>query len=829
MLKKFATVKLASSSVTLIPDTRRTAYAVGDVEDRFESLLQSGATRGKAASPERWGYEPEPGMLYVAVRAISSRVNANYDGWPADELEKSWQTFIGRGVYVEHHNWDTKRSRGVILDAKLHKDTLANGVKDYWVELLIEIDAHAFPRLAQAIINGDVNAVSMGADVQYTVCSACGNKARDTREYCAHIPHMKGRRVKVEGSKKEALVWEDCHDINFFEISFVFDPADESAFVADYFRAEGSATSRASSRVRRSNENITSYRQRVASKKKADLEGLSLPGEVDTLRDEQYCPQCGAEWDGEICDNCGYEAAPEGLQDPDTEPRGDAANRLEEVIEEFGETGGEPITIDQYQGIEGVEEEVGEDAAEDMQEDLTSEEGDLVDEEGFEQTPSDTSTSEQPGARPSPSDSTPPSPSEEEVKKSPKKDEEEIDVEQVEREVGPTIPEPPARQKEYYRQNRGRPFKEWRPAPGAPKEDKPDALKEREKEKKPKKRRKRRPSSSQGYLGGNRNSPVGRTIDGREDISVGSEEGRMDKDKIKEAARKRRASRQRHEAAMARIRERAEARRKQAEEEDVETPSQDTNDQRGKADRNTDVNDSNQGDSGVSNAVPEPAPAPYEEAEGEAGAGTDSPEPKVEEYQAKRTRKRTRKAESDETIRNQPASDDPESSGGGSSETVRSEPETTDVETPSQDVNKQRDLADRNTDVNDSDQPDSAVTDKTTSEPAAPHQDAGKAASSRKKAETIRVFTFVEEREKLGLSSRNERLKEISRFENMDAEKFEGFVEATKEFRGALSKSASRSVPARQAGLARVPALGQNTARSDSSDDESLDDAVAFL
>ena len=45
-------------------------------------------------------FTPEKGFLYTASRAISSRVNANYDGWPVDQIKKSYKTFIGRHLLL---------------------------------------------------------------------------------------------------------------------------------------------------------------------------------------------------------------------------------------------------------------------------------------------------------------------------------------------------------------------------------------------------------------------------------------------------------------------------------------------------------------------------------------------------------------------------------------------------------------------------------------------------------------------------------------------------------------------------------------------------------
>lgn len=977
MIRKHAVAKLSVQGAVLAP---RRAYVLTDTQGQFDELLQSGATRGKAASPERWGYEPEPGMLYVAVRAISSRVNANYDGWPAEELEKGWRTFIGRGVFVEHHNWDTSRTRGVILDAKLHKDTLANGTKDYWVELLIEVDANAYPRLAKAIIRGDINTVSMGADVQYTVCSACGNKAHDVREYCAHIPHMKGRRVPTgkEGAKKEALVWEDCYGVNFFEISFVFDPADESAYVADFYTAAASAaTAKAASRVRRRRESVGSFHQRVAYKEAELVPTMALPNQVDTLREEVTCPSCGQEFDGEICDNCGYEQPPEELDDPDTAPRGDAQVRLDETLDEFGETGGEPMSMDEYQGVQDVAEEFGEDAADAVAEELTEdEEGAPVGEEGAPSGPPSGPAAEQsePGAE------APGAPT-----RAPSK--EQIDVDEVERKVGPTVPTPPKNQQEFYRENEGKPYERWNPEPGAPRVPKPKTEREKERGERKKKRRRRRSESarlSSWWEGGdepdefeaqqmrgedlwwdeyttelrnydidaldvpdeirddvqgahpvdaaeetayrmNKQSDVDYDVqadslyeqgyeegylDGqaRDTNVVGSsrsrgpwergyakgyedglsdaanrkgnkmsngrkEEGRVSKDEIRKAAQKRRADRERRERVRARIAERRQADakeqlRQEPETQDVEEEVGSVEQRRKDADHTDQVNDGDQPSSFVQTKEPEGGPAPYKARRAKARAaarrrhakrlaalkkaeapeGVEAPEAveapaeaveaPVETVEASEDMKT---AETDEQVRQPDATDDPEDVGAATSdasnESQRNEPATEDVETVEYTPDADRKQQLEKNEVHDSGQPDSFVQKKAPEGGPAPYKASKEEEakeSSRKKAEVLRVFAFVEERERLGLSTRASRMKEISRFEDMDSEKFDGYVEATKEFKDALSKQASKRVAVRRSApeatefSGRVPELGQVTAAA-SSDDDSLDDSLAFI
>jgi hypothetical protein len=184
------------------------------------------------------------GYLYVRVRAISSRVNKNNDGWPSEELAKSYGTFKGRPIFVDHNNDDPKRTRGVIVDSKLHVDDEKTSALDpyyatapdnhkppTWIELLLEVDAKTYPKLAKAIEEDDIDAVSMGANIDLSVCSVCSNEATSPSQYCSHI-EKKGSTFEIEadnGEKVHKKSYEDCYGVNFFEISFVFDPADETA------------------------------------------------------------------------------------------------------------------------------------------------------------------------------------------------------------------------------------------------------------------------------------------------------------------------------------------------------------------------------------------------------------------------------------------------------------------------------------------------------------------------------------------------------------------------------------------------------------------------
>ena len=186
------------------------------------------------ARRHEFSYTPKPGFLYVRSRAISSRTNDNFDTYPADELRKSYRTFVGKPVFVNHNNDDPRRGRGIILDAVLHEHTAPDGSPDTWVEVLMEVDAVRFPRLAQAILDGDIDRTSMGCNVMSSECSYCGKVASTPDQYCEHINNQKGRRLRrraATGGVESVLVHEVCRGLSFFENSLLVDePADPTAF-----------------------------------------------------------------------------------------------------------------------------------------------------------------------------------------------------------------------------------------------------------------------------------------------------------------------------------------------------------------------------------------------------------------------------------------------------------------------------------------------------------------------------------------------------------------------------------------------------------------------
>ncbi|MGD0511078.1 MAG: hypothetical protein ABSA33_04520, partial [Candidatus Micrarchaeaceae archaeon] len=307
-----------------------TKYASFDVSDILEV---KGSRDKRTASFDKLSdfdaYRTSDGYMYIRLRAISSRVNRNHDGWPTIELaggpeifnryahqsssegftiesangnkNLGFRTFVGKPIFVDHNNGDPKKTRGVIVDAKFRVLSPKEAALDeYWsskevdaahlpaseIELLLEVDAKSFPKFAKDILCGDLDGFSMGADVERSVCSHCGNVASNPEEYCAHVI-SKGAihdYKTADGHRTSKKSYENCYGIHYFEISGVFDPADPTALRREVIANSASGA-------------VADY-IRQAGKKKAVISPLDENGE--RLPDPVRPPSYEDEWQGNV-------------------------------------------------------------------------------------------------------------------------------------------------------------------------------------------------------------------------------------------------------------------------------------------------------------------------------------------------------------------------------------------------------------------------------------------------------------------------------------------------------------------------------------------------
>jgi hypothetical protein len=220
---------LALNPAELVQERERreihAAHARWAESDQAKQLLMP-YRHGRYAAIEP-GFEFKPGFIYTQVRAISARINQNYDAWPSEELKKSFRTFIGKPIFVNHQNFDHRKARGKVVAARY-----VDAGDDRYVDTVMEVDAQRFPKLAHELKTGGLDSVSMGVEAGFTKCSICDNKAVDVPDFCAHVKYHKGSTLPHAKTGKPTLVYENCYKLAFFELSYVFDPADETAVVS---------------------------------------------------------------------------------------------------------------------------------------------------------------------------------------------------------------------------------------------------------------------------------------------------------------------------------------------------------------------------------------------------------------------------------------------------------------------------------------------------------------------------------------------------------------------------------------------------------------------
>lgn len=199
--------------------------------------------------------DPNDYLLIPARANSADRPNENLDGWEHEELvrfdprvgSRVYSTYELKPHYVNHNASNPRLSRGVLLDAHYNDSNpatdqvkeavyAARGTEpdtDNFVEVLIAFDQTKDPSLARAYKDGSVYRFSMGCDVESTKCSACGNVASTTLQFCNHIKGKHARQpVRLEGGRMHTpLEW--CQGTIFAELSAVDDPADKAAEVQE--------------------------------------------------------------------------------------------------------------------------------------------------------------------------------------------------------------------------------------------------------------------------------------------------------------------------------------------------------------------------------------------------------------------------------------------------------------------------------------------------------------------------------------------------------------------------------------------------------------------
>jgi hypothetical protein len=161
---------------------------------------------------------------YLVTPETSQYINNNQDCWERKLLLASFRTFVGGENYVEHLQIP-ELSKGKIIDAA------ARDIGDsIYVDILVATDRKHKPLIA-AVQSGELQTLSMGCQVAFTICTKCGNMAEDETQLCPHIRFMKGNTF-IDSLGKRRKIAELCGHIQaepgsvkFIEASWVAHPA----------------------------------------------------------------------------------------------------------------------------------------------------------------------------------------------------------------------------------------------------------------------------------------------------------------------------------------------------------------------------------------------------------------------------------------------------------------------------------------------------------------------------------------------------------------------------------------------------------------------------
>ncbi len=178
---------------------------------------------------------------YLVTPESSQFINNNYDCWERNLLLASFRTFIGAENYVEHLQIP-ELSKGKIVDVA------ARDIGDsVYIDILVATNRKHGP-LITAVQSGQLQTLSMGCQVTFTICTKCGNRAEDETQLCTHIRHMKGNTF-LDGTGKSRKIAELCGhvqeepgSVKFIEASWVANPAFTGAVLRNILSPEETAS-----------------------------------------------------------------------------------------------------------------------------------------------------------------------------------------------------------------------------------------------------------------------------------------------------------------------------------------------------------------------------------------------------------------------------------------------------------------------------------------------------------------------------------------------------------------------------------------------------------
>lgn len=175
-------------------------------------------------------------------------LNDNADGFEREELKRSYASFVGSWVCLDHDNASQDRAVGENIDAVLTPDDYVR------VAMAVNraVSEARHPGLEDAIVSGRITDSSMGCICQASLCTIpkCANLAADETQFCKHVrpPEQGGLRGRTICTAETNWLPVVCGELNrgvqFFENSIITDSegADKNAKFCDILSARMKAT-----------------------------------------------------------------------------------------------------------------------------------------------------------------------------------------------------------------------------------------------------------------------------------------------------------------------------------------------------------------------------------------------------------------------------------------------------------------------------------------------------------------------------------------------------------------------------------------------------------
>jgi hypothetical protein len=176
---------------------------------------------------------------YLIKPEYSKFINNNGDAWTKKMLASCYKTFVGANNYLEHVQVP-ELAKGKVVDAVLRevpvgKDKQGKDMTTYYVDILVATD-RKHEDLVTKISSGRLKTLSMGCTIQFSICSKCGNVAKDETEACPHVRWEKNSPF-YDSDGVQRKVAELCghatldDSVRFVDASWVANPAFTGAVI----------------------------------------------------------------------------------------------------------------------------------------------------------------------------------------------------------------------------------------------------------------------------------------------------------------------------------------------------------------------------------------------------------------------------------------------------------------------------------------------------------------------------------------------------------------------------------------------------------------------